>query len=538
MLTPSEQVRRQELARSELQMAQLVEMSEPDKALIHLQRAEQMDAANPAILILIGRTQMRLGLVVDAVNTLERLLQLSPGHQEAISSLAYGQVELGNYDIAADRAKQALALNPSNYMAREVLADCYYAASDHKACLRELNQLTVVYQDEALARVTKKAAYCLHELGHYKMALTATSTLIENDYDKVFPEILEVYNSAQEHVRAEIHEKYPNMNFLQKLANKINDSFLLRMHLDSTRGMETLQIKYDEATKELEESAQVIEDHEHRADELTRKANTDQLTGLPNRHCFNDIWLPKIEAAAQCAVVALDLDHFKLINSVHEHAGGDKALAKAAEIGGRTFRHPDGNLFRFGGEEFYGIVLENRTRALEMAEEFRAAIEKDAVEELAEEGLALQWPDNPLYEDKLKWPGNGAQLEPRVLTASIGIAFWPQDGSSVEDVMKAADKACYAAKNGGRNQVAIYVPGMVGGDESKADSAALAGLPSADQAREANAKAARDGQVAALLATPPVKEPPSKDALLSKPRGPRPPRTTRSSNATPGAGTL
>ena len=79
--------------------------------------------------------------------------------------------------------------------------------------------------------------------------------------------------------------------------------------------------------------------------------------------------------------------------------------------------------------------------------------------------VILLWPDG---DDKAGWPDNGAPLVPRKLTASVGVAFWPQDGETVAEVLKAADKAGYAAKNRGRNQVVIFEPGMKGEDETKA----------------------------------------------------------------------
>jgi diguanylate cyclase (GGDEF)-like protein len=481
MDSPSELKRRNELARSELQAAQLVETTDPEKALGHLLRAEQMDAQNPNILLLIGRTQIRMSQFVEAVNTLERMLQLQPNHQEALSTLAYGQVELRNYDIAKERAEQALALDPTDKGAREVLADCYAAQENHKSCLQELNFLTVQLKDQNLARVTQKAAACLYNLGYYKEALTATSTLLENGY--INDGINAIYFNAQEMVRAELAAKYPNLNWWQRLTNRLADSFILRVHLDGTRNMESLQVDYDVAQMELKRSAGAIEEHERRADELARKANTDQLTGLPNRHCFNDQWLAKIQGSDNCGIIAFDLDFFKFINTVHEHAGGDKALAKAAEIGSRIFRHPDGNLFRFGGEEFVAIVFDSRARILELAEQFRATLEAAAAKELGSEGMALLWPDG---DDKAHWPDNGAPLVPRTLTASVGVAFWPQDGETVAEVLKAADKAGYAAKNKGRNQVVIFEAGMKGEDETKALAAETA--KAATPAKKAPAK--------------------------------------------------
>jgi len=503
--SPAEQLRRQEMARTELQAAQLVEASDPQTALLHLLRAEQLDARNTATLLLIGRTQLRLNLALDAVDSLERMLRLSPGHQEALSTLAYGQVLLGNFDIARERAQQALGLDPDDRTAREVLADCHAAVKDYAACLKELNHLTVVLTEGPLARVTQKAAYCLFRLGHFKSALTATSTLLENGFES--EQINAIYLEAQQKVREEIALKYPNLTLWQKFTNRLNDSMLLRVHLDSTRGMESLQVRYDDAQVELRETGVAMEEHERRADELDRKANTDQLTGLPNRHCFNDHWLPKVSASRQCGIVAFDLDFFKYVNSVHEHAGGDRVLAKAANIGGRIFQQPDAHLFRFGGEEFYAVAFLPRQGVLDLAERFRAALERAAAAELAAEGLTLLWPEG---DDKAAWPANHARLVPRVLTASVGVAFWPKDGEDVEAVMKAADKACYAAKHGGRNRVVVYEAAMTGTDErSPANAVFEASVPRGfrpDSARKERGAVRRRG-------TAPIAEGPEEGVL-------------------------
>jgi|GEM_PF-5125131 diguanylate cyclase (GGDEF)-like protein len=440
---------RQELARSELQKAQLVITSDAAEALAHLQRAEQLDAANTMILLLLARTQLRLARIVDAVNTLERLLKMEPGHREALGLLAYGQRQLGHFDLAKDRAEEALALDAGDRTALEVRADCLAVAKDYQGALGDLDRLVPLVTDEAAARVKAKAAFCHLKLGHYRRSLTMTAKLIEKGFDSEL--ISGIYHQAQDQVKAEIASRFEHMTWWQRVYNRITDRALLDMHLEDTQGMDGLRQRSQNAEATVEVVKTQAQEHERRADEAARLANTDQLTGLPNRTCFNGDWIPRIQAQGSCAFLAFDLDKFKLVNDLHGgHDAGDKALVKTARIGSQVFRHPEGNLFRFGGEEFIAVLFEPAAEVQRQAEDFRARMETQAAAELAREGL------------RLRWPGPDGRMVDRPLTASVGIAFWPQDAADLKEAMKLADVACYVAKQTGRNRVVTYQPGMTG----------------------------------------------------------------------------
>lgn len=131
----------------------------------------------------------------------------------------------------------------------------------------------------------------------------------------------------------------------------------------------------------------------------------------------------------------VDVDHFKRFNDTYGHAGGDEALLRVAEILRRSFRDTDA-VARYGGEEFsvllpgVGIRL---TRPL--LERIRSAVEE----------LALPFP---------------AHDAPARLTVSIGVAIWPHDGDAPDEILEAADRRLYQAKQGGRNLV-VGPPGPV-----------------------------------------------------------------------------
>ncbi len=164
---------------------------------------------------------------------------------------------------------------------------------------------------------------------------------------------------------------------------------------------------------------------------LQGMANTDARTGLPNSRAFDDAVesvLASRGADAPEAILLLDLDHFKAFNDRYGHPAGDEALRAFAGILRSSVR--DGDIAaRYGGEEFAihlrGLGLDE---ALEVAERIRGRVESAI--------LSL-----------------GPGLTGRI-TASLGVAIAPTDGSDRISLLRAADSALYVAKANGRNRVA------------------------------------------------------------------------------------
>lgn len=169
---------------------------------------------------------------------------------------------------------------------------------------------------------------------------------------------------------------------------------------------------------------------EKTTDELRRMATTDELTGLHNRRQLEKIFDRLASAADRqhdvLAVIVMDLDHFKQINDRFGHHAGDKVLVHVAMLLRNHLRGSDW-AFRTGGEEFCLLLpMANRDGAVTAAEMLRCQIEAQPCDF---EGRTI------------------------ALTASIGIAMYPEDGLAFETLLSLADERMYRAKQHGRNRV-------------------------------------------------------------------------------------
>jgi diguanylate cyclase (GGDEF)-like protein/PAS domain S-box-containing protein len=172
----------------------------------------------------------------------------------------------------------------------------------------------------------------------------------------------------------------------------------------------------------------------HRA--LHYQASHDALTGLINRREFENRLTAAVESARQgvgCrhVLLYLDLDQFKLVNDTCGHTAGDLLLKQITGVLQSRVRHGD-TLARLGGDEF-GILLLNCSldRAMRVAENLRQAIRDYRF--ISRDGVLA-------------------------VGVSVGIVEITNETPSVASVMSAADVACYAAKDQGRNRVQLYKP--------------------------------------------------------------------------------
>ena len=166
-------------------------------------------------------------------------------------------------------------------------------------------------------------------------------------------------------------------------------------------------------------------------------AHHDTLTGLPNRGAFMEylqhLMIGAQEGDAQLAVLFIDLDHFKRVNDSLGHLVGDALLRTVASRITSVLRATD-VVWRFGGDEFM-VLLPN-------------VAQHGDVDEVAQKLLqAIEAPQD-------------AEGRPLSVTASIGVALFPDDGRTAEALIKHADTAMYLAKSRGRAQYRFFEPVM------------------------------------------------------------------------------
>ncbi|WP_338479165.1 EAL domain-containing protein [Pseudomonas trivialis] len=188
-----------------------------------------------------------------------------------------------------------------------------------------------------------------------------------------------------------------------------------------------------------------IKDSEH---ELAHLAHHDPLTDLPNRLLFSDR-AEQALASAQvhkrgCALLLLDLDHFKIINDSLGHNVGDQLLKRVGERLAGLFG-PGVTLARLGGDEF-AVLAENCPQVTQAAA-------------LAHRMLAAM-------KDPFVFDGN--QL---FISASIGISLFPGDALSAEQLLRNADSALFKAKSAGREGFALYTEELTAHAQSRVEIA-------------------------------------------------------------------
>ena len=166
---------------------------------------------------------------------------------------------------------------------------------------------------------------------------------------------------------------------------------------------------------------------------LQQVAHYDALTNLINRRGFNQIFAEKLmektNEGGMLAVMFLDIDHFKRINDSLGHDAGDELLKVLANHIKVSVRSHDDVVARFGGDEFCILIgLHDREEARHMAQRIMA---------------------------KMKEP---IELSGRrmVMTTSIGISVFPEDGKTCEELLKNADLALYQSKDSGRNGLNFF----------------------------------------------------------------------------------
>jgi diguanylate cyclase (GGDEF)-like protein len=176
-----------------------------------------------------------------------------------------------------------------------------------------------------------------------------------------------------------------------------------------------------------------IDDRKRMQDDMRRKAMHDQLTGLPNRAMFLESLDRALRKArrrgSRFSVLFVDLDHFKAVNDTMGHTAGDQLLLAVGERLTKAVRQSD-LVARLAGDEFVVLIEEHRgpEEVMTVAQKILALLQRPVM---------LEWREV-------------------AISASVGIASFPDDGDDPPTLMKHADTAMYQAKERGRNNFQFF----------------------------------------------------------------------------------
>lgn len=249
-----------------------------------------------------------------------------------------------------------------------------------------------------------------------------------------------------------------NFDFAQKWQNNVSNSLAddyLICPLQASRFYQAVTSVPARKPAETAIPPRLDVGQEAKIKRLEELATTDDLTGLKNRRYTWEFCRQVIERAksgnGQVTLLVFDIDNFKNYNDIYGHSAGDEILKQAAVLMRRCCRGHD-VIGRIGGDEFAVVFWDNRRKSAIGAEkERRSAIANHPKEPIF---IAKRF-RTELENAELHLLGPGGK---GVLTISGGLASFPNDGSSINELYQQADEALLEAKQSGKNR--IYLVGQ------------------------------------------------------------------------------
>lgn len=267
---------------------------------------------------------------------------------------------------------------------------------------------------------------------------TVAERVLESDRDRLIGQALTRWVIPTDHevllrsMRSARRRYYPKAQIVTWTRSS-GDSRMMRLvlcllTLSDGSGRELIQVIAQDITAEHNANIKA----EQYLRELKELASTDEMTGLYNYRTFKqrleEEHLRSARYRSEYCIVFLDLDHFKAYNDQNGHQAGDALLARLAILirkGSRNIDIPA----RYGGEEFAVLCPATKVGGgMILAERLRRMVAGANLPHAKKQPLGA-------------------------LTISVGVAGYPEHGSTADEVLQAADHATYASKNAGRNRV-------------------------------------------------------------------------------------
>ncbi|MGE5467902.1 MAG: EAL domain-containing protein [Ignavibacteria bacterium] len=304
----------------------------------------------------------------------------------------------------------AVAIEKKHSEAELQLASSVYQASDEAIVVTDAEN-RIIAVNPAFTRVT---GYALEEVRGRNPKLLAAGRTSRAEYEGMWQAL-----RATGQWQGEIWNRRKN-----------GEEYAEWLTINTLRGADGEVHRYIAMFSDITEKKRT-------AELVWRQANYDTLTGLPNRNLFYDRLAQEVRKVQRSghllALLYIDLDRFKEVNDAFGHDAGDALLTETAARISACVRETD-TVARLSGDEF-AVVLPGVADISRVEQ-----VAKDIVQRLAQ----------PFQI--------GAHLA--YVSASVGIAICPNDAEDAEALLKAADRAMYAAKEGGRNGFSYFTDSM------------------------------------------------------------------------------
>lgn len=441
----------------------------PDRALIERYRQAAADGV-PRVSILDGATMAAIGAHLTVAEPGENgeftylyygrgiaevtgldLAGRSTAHQAprpaALAREGFrGALEAGSMSVSLDRAEEngavhlwarlhlpfadgegrplVVTLHRRAEYTDELLRDILDAAADGILAVKALrDRRKTIIDFEVIALNSPIADYLKadrHALAGARL-LTLLPCVREDGAWERHLEVVQTRQCASFESRYTVHQVE---RWFRIVSAPLNDGLVIS-YTDITE-LKLLNLRLQEQQQRLEEEIQRRLKVE---DELWNLAHLDALTGIANRRAMHVRATKSLSEArmrgSPCAMIVMDIDHFKLINDTYGHAAGDAAIIRVTEIARTGLRSEKDIVARIGGEEFAMLLQDADINAgLAVAERLRKDFEATR---LTSDGKNFGF------------------------TVSFGVAA-SKDGHTYETLLQTADKALYSAKRAGRNQ--------------------------------------------------------------------------------------
>ncbi len=333
--------------------------------------------------------------------TYKKILEEKPLSEEDLQKIA---------QIAKEELKflvrQKLPLTPPNYT-KWFQVFCYIIENnweiEQDKIFEIYKEFDVQFNQDTLSRLTFKNIIC-----------------------NVQNEVNEVINNLEEYQKSLSQKE----NQIEQKHEKAKDESTKEILLEILNELKELKSQNEFFKGKIKIQARKIKELEDELDETKKEANLDHLTGLLNRRAFEEAVNGLIKkyktAKIPFSFIFIDIDFFKEINDTYGHTIGDETLRDVAETLRKYLRNED-IIGRYGGEEF-GVVLPNikLDTALKIAERLKNAIKNKTI----------------------KIDGHNIKI-----TASFGVIEIDNSVNSIDELIKKADLALYAAKKDGRDKI-------------------------------------------------------------------------------------